>query len=93
MVSMFQGGLSTQEEMCLTFLYYYPAMNVFNCKSERDMAAGLGVAEDKLREPFEAIDWGNATHVQSFIAKVDSAPIDEACYGTDMNPPVSYSLH
>ncbi|KAK9956806.1 hypothetical protein ABG768_014516 [Culter alburnus] len=27
------GGLSTSEEMCLAFLYYYPAMNLSGCMS------------------------------------------------------------
>jgi len=28
-----QGGLSTSEEMCLAFLFYYPAMNLSACAS------------------------------------------------------------
>ena len=29
-----KGGLSTQDEMCLTFAYYYPRMAVAHCISE-----------------------------------------------------------
>ncbi|XP_073788581.1 DBH-like monooxygenase protein 2 homolog isoform X1 [Danio rerio] len=28
-----QGGLSTSDEMCLAFLFYYPAMNLSGCES------------------------------------------------------------
>lgn len=28
-----QGGLSTSNEMCLAFLFYYPAMNLSGCMS------------------------------------------------------------
>nr|XP_032818401.1 DBH-like monooxygenase protein 1 homolog [Petromyzon marinus] len=34
-----QGGLSTQDEMCIAFLYYYPRVNVSRCLSLYDMAA------------------------------------------------------
>lgn len=34
-----QGGLSTSNEMCLAFLYYYPAMNLSGCLSIPDSEA------------------------------------------------------
>lgn len=34
-----QGGLSTSNEMCLAFLYYYPAMNLSDCLSIPDSDA------------------------------------------------------
>ncbi|XP_061434271.1 DBH-like monooxygenase protein 1 isoform X1 [Lethenteron reissneri] len=33
------GGLSTQDEMCIAFIYYYPRVNVSRCLSLYDMAA------------------------------------------------------
>ncbi|XP_062387512.1 DBH-like monooxygenase protein 2 homolog isoform X2 [Sardina pilchardus] len=43
------GGLSTQEEMCLVFVLYYPASNISNCVSFPDIEAlktKLGASTD-----------------------------------------------
>ena len=26
-----QGGLATKDEMCVSFIYYYPAHDIINC--------------------------------------------------------------
>ncbi|XP_056620191.1 DBH-like monooxygenase protein 2 homolog isoform X2 [Triplophysa dalaica] len=44
------GGLSTSDEMCLAFLYYYPAMNLSGCLSipdSNDLKAEMGAIDDR----------------------------------------------
>jgi hypothetical protein len=35
------GGLSTSEEMCQAFMFYYPKMDLDQCESHFDTAKGL----------------------------------------------------
>ena len=36
---VFQGGLGTRDEMCLTFAYYYPRMKMGQCLSQSHLEA------------------------------------------------------
>lgn len=36
-----QGGLSTRDEMCLSFLLYYPRINLSRCESLPDIPGQL----------------------------------------------------
>lgn len=39
--SRFQGGLSTRNEMCLSYLLYYPRINLTRCASIPDIMEQL----------------------------------------------------
>ncbi|XP_053911672.1 LOW QUALITY PROTEIN: putative DBH-like monooxygenase protein 2 [Cuculus canorus] len=61
------GGLSTMNEMCLTFLFYYPRNNISSCMSYPDI---LYIAHELKQEASDAVegmmamylvDWDNDT--------------------------------
>ena len=54
---LYQGGLSTNEEMCLTFFSYYPRSNVTLCESRISV-------ETILRD----LRWVGVFEIQKFIA-------------------------
>jgi len=39
--TIFQGGLSTREEMCEAFIYYYPKSSLIDCRSQPEYYAYL----------------------------------------------------
>ena len=40
-----QGGLATKNEMCVSFVYYYPAHNIYNCLSLPPLYQSIQVVE------------------------------------------------
>ncbi|KAK9956808.1 hypothetical protein ABG768_014518 [Culter alburnus] len=71
------GGFSTSNEMCLAFLFYYPAMNLSRCWSFPD-AESLGSAmrttdKDTLLKMMYMKNWNDASinQYQQTLKKVD----------------------
>ncbi|XP_067274799.1 DBH-like monooxygenase protein 2 homolog [Pseudorasbora parva] len=55
------GGLSTSEEMCLAFLFYYPAMNLSGCVSFPDvesLESAMGATDTDM--------WFNMMHMKTW---------------------------
>uniref|UniRef100_A0A663LXW0 DOMON domain-containing protein n=1 Tax=Athene cunicularia TaxID=194338 RepID=A0A663LXW0_ATHCN len=61
------GGPSTMNEMCLTFLFYYPRNNISSCMSYPDILYIAHVLEQEASDAVEAmmamnfVDWDNDT--------------------------------
>lgn len=43
-----QGGESTQQEMCLSFLMYYPASDISLCSSQTTASAYINFAKQYI---------------------------------------------
>jgi hypothetical protein len=54
--TFFQGGLGTRDEMCMSFIYYYPKIELTECKTQQEFQSFLtalgikNVAGDILAE-------------------------------------------
>lgn len=85
------GGYSTQEEMCIVFIFHYPRTRLFNCQSKplykrfhTGPVVGWWSYLAPLASTFDAMDWTNASVVQEFK---DSLENDQYfyVYGHDNN--------
>lgn len=46
--SILQGGESTRQEMCVSFLMYYPSLDVGFCSSQATLDAYLNFAQQHI---------------------------------------------
>ena len=67
-----QGGFSTAEEMCESFLFHYPRMELMNCLSKplydtfHSDSNPLKMVDTDLSGEFESMDWQNSSVVDLF---------------------------
>ncbi|XP_053380830.1 DBH-like monooxygenase protein 1 [Mercenaria mercenaria] len=74
------GGLSTREEMCLTFAYYYPRMKLEYCESEPAFDA-FGIDPQNLFHDLSMLDWTNKTTVDWALSTINKGKIRQECGG------------
>ncbi|KAL4218772.1 DBH-like monooxygenase protein 1 [Mactra antiquata] len=74
------GGLSIEEEMCLSFIYYYPKMTLSNCMSQPTYD-NFHVGLQDLYYAMTTADWTNKTGVDNFINKLGQSSLIQACTG------------
>ncbi|XP_071096981.1 uncharacterized protein [Haliotis cracherodii] len=84
------GGLSTQDEMCLTFILYYPRMPMSNCLSLAMYNAYIKDRGEKraLIQYLETLDWKNHTIRESFQQNTDQSVYTLSCM--DYAGPMSF---
>ncbi|XP_045193607.2 DBH-like monooxygenase protein 1 homolog [Mercenaria mercenaria] len=80
-----EGGLSTREEMCLTFAYYYPKMKVANCLSQPTYD-NFPFDYHQLNHIIHTVDWHNKTVVDFFLSHIDKSSVYEVCDGPHLKP-------
>ncbi|KAL4218773.1 hypothetical protein ACF0H5_021360 [Mactra antiquata] len=80
------GGLSTQEEMCLTFAYYYPKMGISKCVSQ-PVYNNFPFQYDQLYHVIETVDWTNKSVVDYFVNHIDGSMIYQHCAGEHFQEP------
>ncbi|XP_041368555.1 DBH-like monooxygenase protein 1 homolog [Gigantopelta aegis] len=91
------GGLSTSDEMCLSFLMYYPKVPVFACLSVpiySEYRSTQDRSDSALRRYLQTLDWTNSTVRNEFQKHTDDSLYYLECRenhihhkGTTENPP------
>ncbi|XP_005088962.1 DBH-like monooxygenase protein 1 homolog [Aplysia californica] len=74
------GGLGTRDEMCLSFLLYYPKLPVSFCISSflyNNMPAG----ETSIKEYVQKLDFTKAETHQNFTKLTNESDVNALCYG------------
>ncbi|XP_052790851.1 DBH-like monooxygenase protein 1 homolog [Mya arenaria] len=84
------GGLTTQEEMCLTFAYYYPKTPLSNCMSI-SIYRPQGVSKDWILQQIATADWSNKTVVDWFRTQQTSGLQWKFCGGEYLNLPADFA--
>jgi len=85
------GGLSTQEEMCLTFIFYYPKIDLKTCTSLPLTEEALGVQnEHDAYMQLVSMDWTNKTVRDHFTQRSNQATQYHRCFGQNLQPEDSY---
>ncbi|XP_052790852.1 DBH-like monooxygenase protein 1 [Mya arenaria] len=74
------GGLSTQEEMCLTIAYYYPKIPLTGCMSTASYGP-KGIFVKWVQQQIETADWSNETVVDWFKTQQTTAEQWKFCNG------------
>jgi len=74
------GGLSTQDEMCESFLLYYPRNPLIACMSDYMFEASTGQSD--LRSYFNSWNWTSPEDHRRFGQLVNSTKVLTKCFGT-----------
>ncbi|KAL3871757.1 hypothetical protein ACJMK2_039735 [Sinanodonta woodiana] len=87
------GGLSTQNEMCASFILYYPKMELKNCISSPTYDS---ISNDvtKIKPLLEAYNWTSPQVREVFREKLRDSSILHTCQGDTMVPQIlKYTFH
>ncbi|EYC18682.1 hypothetical protein Y032_0026g1309 [Ancylostoma ceylanicum] len=85
------GGYGIEDEMCVNYIYYFPASEVEVCKSAVDNTTlhnffehehGILKWELPIHEKYESIDWTDE-NVLSLKELYTAAPLNMHCYRND----------
>nr|QII19197.1 dopamine beta-hydroxylase [Sinonovacula constricta] len=79
------GGLSTSDEMCLSFIYYYPKFPLSICTSRRTYNA-VNSPPALAYHDLVSVDWSNQTEVAFIEEKIERSKIAGHCIRTDQPP-------
>merc|ERR1712137_46928 len=74
------GGLSTQDEMCLTFVYIYPALKVSSCISV-PIWDNYHLPPQMLIQKMRSSDWSDKAFVDDFKHKLNTTNHYHGCDG------------
>ncbi|KAL4218774.1 hypothetical protein ACF0H5_021361 [Mactra antiquata] len=77
------GGLSTREEMCLTFIYYYPATDISFCLSQTSFNT-LNYDYNELFHVLNTADWNNQTVSDYYVDAMKRSYIYDVCMGDNL---------
>ncbi|KAK3088535.1 hypothetical protein FSP39_020262 [Pinctada imbricata] len=88
----FKGGLSTRDEMCLSFLYYYPRMDVEMCES-LPIYDNINGDYRKVAQILDSMDFHNKTVVNMYLDKLNSSRYTALCRGRNLRPNESHGNH
>ncbi|KAK3586460.1 hypothetical protein CHS0354_001844 [Potamilus streckersoni] len=87
------GGLSTQNEMCASFILYYPKMELQNCISS-PIYDSISNDVNKVRPLLEAYNWTSPQVREVFREKLSESSILHTCQGDKMVPQIlKYTFH
>merc|ERR1711963_635306 len=75
------GGLSTSEEMCLSFAMYYPRQPVTQCLSEYAYQYYLPQGVDSIVDYVDSVDWTEQSAHDAFLNISDTTYVETMCYG------------
>lgn len=88
------GGFGTQDEMCVTYLHYYPRIDLEVCKSSVDSAAlseyfaylareeSQPINNGSVANNYRAIEWSKR-RARELLELYDRAPLDAQCNRSD----------
>ncbi|KAK3586446.1 hypothetical protein CHS0354_001828 [Potamilus streckersoni] len=79
------GGLTTRDEMCLSFVMYYPKIPLTNCLSA-PIYDSIDKDERAVWTTLKAYNWTSPQVRQTFKQKVRESSIHHQCIGAQMNP-------
>ncbi|KAK3101729.1 hypothetical protein FSP39_005907 [Pinctada imbricata] len=91
-VSMRYGGISTRDEMCESFMYYYPKTNMTFCISH-PVYDTIPVPYSQLQHYFETSDWTNSTDRAEFKEQLSKSKYNAYCDGFDTKVGVFVIIH
>jgi len=80
------GGLSTHDEMCLSFIYYYPVMKLSSCISTPNYN-NFPFAMKDLKHVIDTTDWTNGTVVDYFVENIEKSDVFQYCVGEHLKSP------
>lgn len=82
------GGFSTMEEMCLTFLFYYPRIKLSQCTTSSSLSA-FGVKDEatynQMLPTLQGVDWTNQTEAAYYKQKMAESYTYANCIGDGYN--------
>lgn len=76
------GGLSSREEMCLSFLLYYPRKPLTACLSRLDYKIPNQFAGRKVFDIIRHLDWTKKDVRDAFAKDIEESNIYSSCHGT-----------
>ncbi|XP_052251389.1 DBH-like monooxygenase protein 1 [Dreissena polymorpha] len=85
------GGLTTKEEMCMSFAYYYPRTPLANCMSLPNYGIYGVDAESKTWQMIRNADWTNKTVVDWFNQQQSTGPRFAWCAGDSLKVPDDFN--
>jgi len=83
------GGLSSREEMCLSFLVYYPRVPLSRCMSSQQYNILKQYTPDQVGYYLNHLDWTNQTSQDQFRSWIDESPIRNVCTA-GANVPITF---
>merc|ERR1719367_2403091 len=77
---MTNGGLSSREEMCLSFIYYYPRVPLTKCLTRLQYKDLQHTSADRLLHTISHWDWSKQATQDRFRHVVDEAWVAHKCH-------------
>ncbi|KAH9500336.1 DBH-like monooxygenase protein 1 [Bulinus truncatus] len=79
------GGLNTTLEMCLSYLFYYPKIELTRCMSRVEYTVPSEYAGKDIYSLVKTFDWTDLKVRQQFEQSVKGSDILEMCWSQDIN--------
>lgn len=88
MITNLQGGLATTDEMCLSFIVYYPRMAVESCQSA-PLYDNIGRTARNGHAVASYFNWTSPSERSSFNTYLSSTKHMTHCSGAKLQPEVN----
>ncbi|GMT03094.1 hypothetical protein PENTCL1PPCAC_25268, partial [Pristionchus entomophagus] len=84
------GGYGIEDEMCISYLYYYPAMDIEMCKSAVSNETlhrffkqkGVKDGSMTIAQKYKSVEWDDE-NVRDLSELFATAPVNQHCYRSD----------
>ncbi|KAK3088637.1 hypothetical protein FSP39_021673 [Pinctada imbricata] len=86
-----KGGISTRQEMCISFIFYYPRMLLDSCETFPNYQTWDTNGEDKALYA-DQLDWTQKHNRDLFLQKLNESTFTEICHGERLSPKVTSIL-